>query len=299
MGIFDLTRYEWQIAWRRTEKDDRGLPKPSAPFFPVPNSPSLYAADPFLFEYEGETYLFAEIYSLWTTRGMIGFSKWEDGRFTPWQIVIQEPFHISFPNLFRYRGRIFLCPESIAGESVYFYEALEFPRVWKKHKPFIQGLECTDTVFLERNGVLYGFTCIYTVNRDQQLFLFRFTDFENGIISWHPDNPIAADDGMLRAGGKIIVTPDSEYRVAQDCRSSYGKGLFFRKTRFDWPDYEETNVMQWYPENLAIKTKRKVLGVHTYNSTEQFEVIDFRYKKFSMTRVLRRLYNLFGGTTVK
>lgn len=51
----------WSVAWR--EKPCGTLLKDlDTPFEIIPNSVRYWAADPFLFVYHGETYIFAELY---------------------------------------------------------------------------------------------------------------------------------------------------------------------------------------------------------------------------------------------
>lgn len=71
-------------------------------------------ADPFVYEKDGVTYLFYEAFDLVQQKGLIGYSVFNQltGEGSAPTIIIDEPFHLSFPNIFEYAGDIYIMPES-------------------------------------------------------------------------------------------------------------------------------------------------------------------------------------------
>ena len=64
----------WNIAYRKKTKNT--FRDTNAPFEVIPNGHKGWYADPFLFDYKGETYLFAEYFSYKLGRGVISVSKY-------------------------------------------------------------------------------------------------------------------------------------------------------------------------------------------------------------------------------
>ena len=83
--------------------DIKGLWKPK---------PVLFQADSFLYVKEDELFLFYELQH-WDDPGCIAMIKTKDLKsWTKPQIVLQQPFHLSFPYVFEDNGTIYMIPES-------------------------------------------------------------------------------------------------------------------------------------------------------------------------------------------
>jgi len=75
--------------------------------------------------------MFFEVLNKDTRRGEIGLATSEDG--TNWkykQIVIAEPFHLSYPYVFEWNNEYYLIPESYQANSIRLYKASNFPTEW-------------------------------------------------------------------------------------------------------------------------------------------------------------------------
>ncbi len=242
-----------------------------------------WAADPFLFEHNGQYYLFAELFSFFKQKGYIGFSQWDGKQFGPWKIVIKESCHLSYPNIFNYEGNIYICPESNQSNSVYLYKAIEFPYRWEKEAPFIQNKKLSDTTFYKKDDTIYGFSS----QGSDSLLLFKTDDYKE--VEMSPDNPVKKDSFSARPGGGIIYGKDHDYRVSQDCGLCYGHGIVFSNMSLDWPHYSEQEVLRWESNTLSIPGIKKILGIHTYNKNDKFEVIDVNSNKFSFLGIVGKI----------
>lgn len=120
-------RFEnWTIAYRkRCEK--LLLEDASADFHIIKNTWRYWCADPHLFEYEGRTYVFAELYDRVLRRGVIGCCMISENGYTPWKIVLKMPWHLSYPHVFEKDGDIYMIPESYVPKEIALYRAKEFP----------------------------------------------------------------------------------------------------------------------------------------------------------------------------
>ena len=68
-----------------------------------------WLADPFLFEKDSKVYIFYEAFDLVQRKGKIGYSIIDDKKKSiPVHIVLDEPYHLSFPNVFVYQDNIYM-----------------------------------------------------------------------------------------------------------------------------------------------------------------------------------------------
>ena len=84
-----------------------------------PKNKRYWIADPFLFDYGKNTFLFYEVYDRIKRKGLIGYSIIDsEGIITEPQIVLEEKHHLSFPYVFEYKGGIYMMPESADDLSI-------------------------------------------------------------------------------------------------------------------------------------------------------------------------------------
>ncbi len=257
----------WQIAFRTSAKE---------PFRLVPNPAYAWAADPFLVQFQNRIYLFAELFLYKSERnGVIGYCEYKDGSFSEWKVSMDEHWHLSYPNVFVENGKLYMCPESYQKHEVGIYELQEFPNQWKQVRTLFTNVQYVDTTFLKEGGDHYAFTFKPTFQGDAGTLLLLKEDSERKI--WSDPVEITGDVSFSRPGGNFIKKNGRLYRVSQNSTNSYGEGIVFSKVESLWPVYRERIVKRIMPDNLRILTKKKVLGVHTYNQCAGIEVIDIRY----------------------
>lgn len=274
----------WQIAYRKSKEE---------PFRMVDNPEYAWAADPFLVEYGGQIYLFAELFLYRSERnGVIGYCVYENGRFGRWHVSMDEHWHLSYPNVYVRDKELFMCPESWQKNEVGIYRLAQFPDRWEQTQCLFRNVKYVDTTFLEQGGERFIFTFAPAFSGDEgQLLLFR--EKADGTIS--EPSVITSDIGIARPGGNIIRQNKRLLRVSQDCRNSYGEGLVFSEIESLGPEYKEHVVKRISPKNVRIETKKKVLGMHTYNRLGGIEVIDIKYyaPSYCEYRAAKRTHHVF------
>ena len=120
---------------------------------PIDSKGKYWFADPFLFEKDGITYIFYEALDLVTKLGKIGYSIYnEDGTCSDPKIVIDEKFHMSFPNIFEYNGEIYIMPETCGDWRVRLYKAVKFPDAWEPADILLPDAYACDSIILEEDG---------------------------------------------------------------------------------------------------------------------------------------------------
>lgn len=190
----------------------------------VKDVPARFVADPFLIQEKDTFYLFFEV--LGVDRGVIGLAASADGRRWRYErIVLEEPFHLSYPNVFKWKDDHYLIPESIAVNSVRLYKARHFPYEWQFIKTLIADRPLVDSQVLYHQGILW----LFSSSRDSQnLYLFS-ADHPEGPWSEHPRSPIVRGNSRdARPAGNILDTGDRLIRFAQDSEGygeAYGKAV--------------------------------------------------------------------------
>ncbi len=247
-------------------------------FTVIRNGINCWAADPFPVEVNGILYIFAEIFVYSKVKGCIGYTKLQDGKFTPWKIVVEEDYHMSFPYLFYDNDILYMCPEASASKQLYFYRCVEFPEKWKKDRVLATNVNYSDTVFCRSESNVYGLTCEWHGIEDHKLKLFRV--YKDGCQeSMEKLNTL--EYYLTRPAGKIFRDNDKNIAVSQICKPLYGTGMVFKECVIEWPQYEEKELYRVFPKDISCNMEKKYVGTHTFNISENYMVIDLVWDRFS------------------
>lgn len=280
----------WQVAYRE-KKQGSILNDTKTPFKTIKNRWRYWVADPFVFEYDGESYIFAEVYDRLKIKGSLGYSKYSNGNFDKWQIAIKEPFHLSFPNIFTHKGEVYIIPESGECNELYVYKAVGFPEKWEKVKVLLKGGNYADSVILHTEKQSLLFTYEIRENGENRLVAFDMGD--DGKLKPYYEKAVSTDISSARPGGNFFVHGADIVRVSQDCKNGYGNGLVFSRVANDTLErYQEEIIKRLYPNDISIeKFKGELLGMHTYNANHQFEVIDLKIIDRNLISLFFRIKN--------
>ena len=230
-------------------------------------------ADPMIFKYNNEIYLFLEMFDNKSGHGVIGYSKYSNGVFSKPKAVIRENFHMSYPYVFEKDGNIFMMPETSADGCVQLYKAVAFPDKWEKYEVLLEVKGAVDTVFLNENCLL---TSIIENKFDKTTRLERYD-----IKSKKKFDDFFQASQHTRGAGKIFEYNGKKIRPAQDCSDGvYGLGLVFYEIEESDKAYSEKEFFRISyrdVENIGGRVK----GVHTYARIDTMEVIDCKRKRFN------------------
>lgn len=268
-----MKRFErWTVAYRPRSNCDTLLNNTYAPFSIIRNSWRYWAADPHLIEFEGITYVFAEVYDRILRRGLIGYSMISNEGASKWKIALRTPHHLSYPHLIEYGGSVYMIPESYVANEIAVYRALSFPDKWEKVKVLKSDYCAVDSTLLERGNESYLLTLRFDGD-DEKLMLYSFNDGEL------TDDGYCAviNDPNKRPAGHFFMSGGGLYRPAQDCTESYGCALnFYRVTKADTESYDEELIKKISPADLQTDLGVTADGLHTYNLNKKYEVIDLK-----------------------
>jgi hypothetical protein len=205
---------------------------------------ATFVADPFMLREGGTWHMFFEVLSLRqpSKKGEVGHATSEDG--WTWRyhgIVLAEPFHLSYPYVFRHDGAHYLVPESGDAGAVRLYRAAHFPDRWEWVTDLVRGPDHRDSCVFERDGRWWLLT--HTDEGVGALRLFGAPELTGPWVE-HPRSPVVvADRRVVRPAGRVVAVGGRLVRFAQDCRATYGASVWAREiTRLTPDDYEEVDL---------------------------------------------------------
>ena len=183
-----------------------------------------FVADPFMAVENGHFYMFFEVLNRANSQGDIGYAESEDGE--KWEykkIVIDEPFHLSYPYVFKWEDSYYLIPESHEDLSIRLYRATSFPGEWQFVKRIFNGEHYVDPSIFRYENTWWLF---YTNPKNDALNLY-YSDQLMGNWVPHPMNPIVKlNMHIARPGGRVLMHDGHLYRFTQDTEPRYGIQVF-------------------------------------------------------------------------
>ncbi len=265
-----LKRYQYAIAYK--EKSHDSLDKSILEYQLISPPKSAFWADPFLIKVKGKNYILFENYSFSDKKGVISYLNLsETGTDKIPELALERDYHLSYPFLFEHRDEIYMIPETSENRTIELYRAVQFPDQWVLEKVLMHDVDAHDATLFEHNQTFWLFVNIANQggSLNDELFLF-YSKSLFGEWQAHPKNPILSDVSLARSAGKLFSHNGRIIRPSQDCSKRYGYALNFNHVQqLTETEYQETLLYKVTPDNL-----KDYCGVHTYNSNDDFEVID-------------------------
>jgi len=189
----------------------------------VSDVPAQFVADPFMVYENGLWHMFFEVLNADTQQGDIAFATSSDG--LAWQyeqVVLDEPFHLSYPYVFQWKDEYFMIPESNEASSIRLYKATHFPESWAYVKTLVEGRPFADSSIFRHDDRWW----IFTETNPRQLagtLRLYYADDLMGPWSEHPESPlIEGNANIARPGGRVITFDGKLLRMTQDDDPTYG-----------------------------------------------------------------------------
>jgi len=187
--------------------------------------------------------------------------------------ALKQPFHLSFPNVFKHQGDFFMLPEAGESHELTLYRADVFPHKWKPFRTLLKGT-FVDPVLFRQNGLLWLF-----VNKTEHALgkaadeLHIYYNEEGDFKSWtsHPLNPVVSDIRRSRNAGNVLQTTNGlTYRVSQKIEKYYGEAVNLNMIiTLSKTDYREV----WQEELLPAMTSN-MNGLHTLQISGEEMIFD-------------------------
>lgn len=260
---------DWYVGYRKkNSKDDYSI---------IPGFLKNWIADPFLFEYENAHYLFVEYVE--DKKGVIAYFKYIDDIPVFQKVILAEPYHLSYPCIFEYNGKIYMIPESADNNSIDLYLAESFPENWKKIATLTSGRYLDSTVLKWENNV-YVFSYISKKGL-HELHCFKL-DMETMSLEKLSSKEYVSNIG--RPAGSFIYKEDRLLRPSQDCSKMYGEKIIWN----DVKQFNHTDIVEDIESVVDVRTiNPNYERIHTFNTDSKYEVVDFFKERFDLFRPIK------------
>lgn len=205
-----------------------------------------FLADPFVVSEGGRDYCFLEDYDFSTAKGHVAVYQLHQDEAECLGNALVEPFHLSFPYMFRYKSELYMCPETSRNRQIRVYKCVNFPLQWRLHTVLMDDVSAADTMLFEQGGRWWMLT-----NRDvaetgdycTELSIYWADSPLSNTWTAHPMNPVFIDAAKGRNAG-LLFDASHIYRVAQKQGfERYGKAFSINRIdRLDENSYRETEI---------------------------------------------------------
>lgn len=235
-----------------------------------------FRADPFLFEKDGEKYVFFESFTPGKSDGKIGVGRLSGNRIEGVRQIDFGEIHNSYPYVFEHKGGTFMIPETSERNRVEVWRCERFPDKWTLHATALEGRSPADTVMFEWDGQWWLFTNLSTGSFHDhcaELHVYRVDGPDLKTIEAHRLNPVVLDTTSARNGGRPFVRDNRLIRPAQiTSHGRYGYGLkFLEITSLSIETYCEREIRRIEP-----CTDRRTIGCHHFDSVRDLFILDAR-----------------------
>lgn len=180
--------------------------------------PGHYIADPFFIKVKDTFYLFVELKGE-KEADIALFTSVDGETYDYGGIVLDEDFHLSYPQVFHYKDIFYMLPETSQIANVVLYEAVDFPYVWQKKDTLVKNQSLKDpTILLSKNLNL-----LVAVDSHMQQYMFT-ADSLTG--SWREVKNYQQRLGNeTRPGGRFFELDGNHYLPVQDRKNGYGSAI--------------------------------------------------------------------------
>lgn len=295
-----FTEHFYVVAYRR-KKEILGLFKnEKSPFHMILPTKRYWHADPMVWTQGGRTFIFSEMFDRMRNKGRIGITEIRsDGTVSGPKIILCEPFHLSFPCVFKVGEDLLMIPETSGAGQLRLY-SVQFPG--SEHNPRIELIKTADipclvdTIpYISTDGdKLYLLSCLENqddyqkIRNKLKIYRIKISDLSNDggrditdAIYDVTDSNIAEMEWSyrIRNGGMITYSENKSYRVVQYSeRGEYGVGLELREIdSISDEEYREHTVAEVRADDIVFDNLPHSFvaeRIHTYTASEQYEVID-------------------------
>ena len=197
----------------------------------VQNDSTVFLADPFFVKEKDTFYVFFE-HKKTKSNADIGLLTSVDGKNYQYRgTVLSQKFHLSYPQVFKYRNDFYMVPESKQANAVLLYKAHHFPFDWKVCDTLVANVQLVDPSIYLSDSLNIMVDTDYAKN----MYVYR-ADSLFGKWQLHK-KPIALIGTESRAGGRFFADKKGLILPVQDFSNDYGYGVSLYRFSFKKDSY--------------------------------------------------------------
>lgn len=237
----------------------------------VKNPKDRWFADPFILDVtDNEIFLLVEDYAYDNPKGVISLLQIcrQTMEVIRRKVLLELPTHLSFPNILRRDGKIYVYPESAQCGKLVVYE---YDVASETLMPC--ATICDDVIWDSDITELFGEPLLFTAaHNDKLLDIYSWNESTKRFIPW---KSIPSDKKNSRLGGALFKYKDRVYYPAQNCEKGYGCAITIKEIEYNDGEFLISDV-----KTIKSTHKRYNIGLHTLNEYKGVAVIDvhgYRY----------------------
>lgn len=239
----------------------------------MPPKGMQFWADPHVVFHENRWYVFLEELPEGASRAHISVMELKpDGSYTMPERILERPYHLSYPFVFRWQETYYMIPETMDNQTIELYRCVDFPMKWELAGNLMTGIQAVDATVLYHDDTwwLFASETDKGLKPWDELSVFYTNDLFNGPWTPHPMNPVVSDVRRGRPAGRIFQHQHQLYRPSQNSSGIYGYGLNLNRiTVLTKTDYQEETIRTATPDVVP-----DLEGLHTFSHDHGLTVID-------------------------
>lgn len=183
-----------------------------------------FVADPFMLYENGVWHMFFEVLDATDNLGDIALATSLDGiKWNYQKVVLEEPFHLSYPYVFKWENDYYMIPETYQSREVRLYKATHFPEQWSLEKILLKDSDYVDASIVHFNGRWW----IFSSTTANDILRLHHADSLLGEWTEHPSSPLITNNPHLaRPAGRVVNLNNKLIRFAQDDQPTYGLQVY-------------------------------------------------------------------------
>ncbi|WP_433833631.1 glucosamine inositolphosphorylceramide transferase family protein [Flavobacterium anhuiense] len=204
------------------------------------NDSTVFLADPFFVKEKDTFYLFFE-HKKTKNNGDIGLMTSVDGKKYQYRgTVLTQKFHLSYPQVFKYKNNFYMIPESKQANAILLYKAHHFPFDWKVCDTLLKNVRLKDpSIYLSDS-----LNILATSDDKLNLYIYQ-ADSLFGKWKLHKKT-IALRGTEARPGGRFFADKKGLILPVQNCTNGYGCGLSLYRFSFKDGSYSTARIAPFF-----------------------------------------------------
>ena len=197
------------------------------------------------------------------------------------EVLIETPFHLSFPNILRQNGKIYIYPENAHEGKQHIYE---YDPISGKIR-FVRTI-CDDCIW---DATITSFfppeILMFTANKDD--FNLDIYKWDKRINKFIPYNTIKSKEKRSRMGGAFFTYNGQIYAPFQNNERTYGGSIDVKAVECNEGQFSFTTVKSLFSPHPKYDE-----GLHTLNEYNGIVIIDVIGYDFFIGKVISRIFPL-------
>lgn len=242
-----------------------------------------WAADPFLINRDGKTFCFFEYTNIKRNKSALAMKQIEPTEEGEEHVIFEFLGHCSYPNIFEWNGDYYIIPETKNDRKIVLLKNTKWPYEWEQISILEENVLAVDSTPLVMNGKLY--LLIYEEEGKRIWTSIAELDVKNARIL---NKKLLKEytQNIARPGGHFIYDKGRILQVRQPGIHFYGERLDIVELKFDdeMQLERERVVNSILPNQIDINLQWRIIGIHTYNRTNETEIIDLFVQRFNLLK---------------